>query len=370
MAHQGTGRLTNLQGLRALAAWAVVGHHVLDSLNKYLAPGRIDFYPPTGSYGVEVFFVISGYVMMRTTAGRRISPLRFLLDRVLRITPLYWFFTLLAYAMLAAGLRLFGQDGADPLSLSMSLLYLPLFADGRPALPVLFTGWTLNYEMLFYLAFAACLPIRCERCRTMTLLGLFAMAAATRYALPSAYTAWLGRDIIWSFALGCLLWPATRSVRIGSTLGLGVLVATLAGLSVAHLLTPLLGGHVELLVGILAFAMVGAGVLLENSDRALAPGALTFQGDVSYALYLIHPFALQAVGKLAILLGLTATAGGLAITVLLMIASAGVSAALVHLAFERPVQRLTRRLRPGRPPPTVRDQSGGGISIGPVSGAS
>src|SRR4051812_43222045 len=88
-----TRMLASVQMLRALAAWMVVGHHVQQTFYDFRSTSLVGWlFTARGSAGVEIFFAISGFVMVLSTHGRPISGAQFLLRRLARIVPSYWIF--------------------------------------------------------------------------------------------------------------------------------------------------------------------------------------------------------------------------------------------------------------------------------------
>jgi peptidoglycan/LPS O-acetylase OafA/YrhL len=158
-----TSRIDAIQGLRALAALLVVVDHSITSMIEIgsLDPRNTSFAWMLGGMGVKIFFVISGFIMTITTHDDFASPTagkKFLWKRLSRIAPLYWIITFIAAIKLAAVGRM-PHMGA----LVASLLFIP-WPNGTGELrPVLYVGWTLNYEMFFYLLFAAALHFRMFR---------------------------------------------------------------------------------------------------------------------------------------------------------------------------------------------------------------
>ncbi len=341
-------KVYNIQALRAIAAWAVVFHHLVDSLHNYIAPGRSFPYPAIGSYGVEIFFVISGYVMMMTVNNRPSRPLPFLAERALRISPPYWLLTFAAFGAIFSGLKMFSQKQATLDRLFASLFYLPYFGPNGLEKPVVFPGWTLNYEMMFYVLFALCLLLRSEQARISAIVAALMVALAGQMLTQSELMDYVGRDIILGFALGVLLWPL-RHVRLGATAASFMMLGGLIGLFVCDTVPLRDWEHVELPVSLSAFLIVAGAILLEKEGIRLDARWLVFQGDASYALYLIHPFALQVVGKISILLGINRTLPGIYATLLAMVAASAIAAALFHVLFERPVHRRARWLLPAKP---------------------
>ena len=134
-----------IDGLRAIAVLSVIFFHAgLDAI-------------PGGYLGVDIFFVISGFIICFVADDRR--PAEFMWDRIARVVPLYWLLTLAATAVAFIDPSLFKSTIADPALVLQSLLFIPFVKANLTMQPVLFVGWTLNYEMFFYLVFALCAPL-------------------------------------------------------------------------------------------------------------------------------------------------------------------------------------------------------------------
>lgn len=138
----------SIQSLRALAALAVVVVHAADGAAANSGNRHFGEVASIGAAGVDVFFVISGFIMYVTACSRPITPQRFLLDRFSRIVPLYWVATFLLMAVLVVG----KAPIPDIRYLLASLALVPV-----DPLPYLGVGWTLVYEMFFYALLAAAL---------------------------------------------------------------------------------------------------------------------------------------------------------------------------------------------------------------------
>lgn len=103
------------------------------------------------SAGVDLFFVISGFIMWWTTSGIEITPGRFMLKRVHRIVPLYWAVTGFYVVVLLVAPRFMQTGALDPAHAIASFLFIPWQHPVlAPAYPLVTPGWTLNYEMFFY----------------------------------------------------------------------------------------------------------------------------------------------------------------------------------------------------------------------------
>ena len=109
--------------------------------------------PYFGASGVDLFFVISGFIMVVTTSRTEFTPQKFFLLRSIRVVPLYWLATL---AWIAYKVFEHSFQGVYPAAIAKSLLFIPYSSPGFPrgVWPILANGWTLNYEMFFYALFA------------------------------------------------------------------------------------------------------------------------------------------------------------------------------------------------------------------------
>ncbi|MEM9229607.1 MAG: acyltransferase [Pseudomonadota bacterium] len=311
-----------IQALRFLAAMLVVGVHL----------------PPigVGHFGVDLFFVLSGFIMAYTTAQRRPSALEFLRKRVVRVVPLYWLMTFLVFAAVALVPQVAQGTSATLAHLFQSLIFLPFDKNGMGHAPVLFVGWTLNYEMLFYCLFALALLIA-PRHRIMVSAVLVTAIVLTCHGLEArtqifALRAWAS-PMMFEFVLGLMVWavlPENASPR---------LKLVLAGLVLFGFGFAALTGSMRLIEAGLPAALVLWGLLRFGSQVQLPPG-LTLLGDASYALYLTHPFVIRAIEAVADPFHQPLTVVWVA---LLCVA---VSLA-VHLWIERP---LTRVLQPAKKP--------------------
>jgi len=335
--------LYNIQALRAFAAYAVVCHHILSALRDQIAVGKFFANPHIGATGVNVFFVISGLIMAHTTV-RPISPANFLYHRIVRIVPIYWALTVVALILIVSGFAMFGHhQPTDWREAITSFLFVPDFRPGidKPNGPALFVGWSLNFEMMFYGMFAVALLGPRDRrlvVVTIAILGLW----LAHFVSANQYVRWLGDDIILCFAAGVVLWRANLAISPTKCVFL-----ILAGLLI--LASPDLNSvintmqHRELPLAIGATMLVSGAVGLERSGLHLSKGALIEQGNASYSLYLIHPFVIQAMGKLATKTGLNQSVVGLSATVTLMFIVSLLVATVFHKRIESPITALLRR---------------------------
>jgi exopolysaccharide production protein ExoZ len=145
-------QLFSLQYLRAFAALLVVWQHAVFKMPSFLPATSLH----TGAIGVAVFFVISGFVMQMTTDGKNVTPFEFLKRRIIRVAPLYWVITIVFSALLLARDPSVLMNDVSPMRIIKSLFFIPHISPIQHdhIWPILIPGWTLNYEMFFYLIFA------------------------------------------------------------------------------------------------------------------------------------------------------------------------------------------------------------------------
>lgn len=143
----------NLHVIRALAAINVVLYHILQQAESYgISPTYMKFMYAWGANGVDIFFVMSGFVLVYSQERKPRGFLSFSINRIVRIIPLYWILTLVFAGVVFMVPQLL-MNGSIPGNFLGSSLFFVSRHFGYP-FPVVFVGWTLEFEMLFYLAIA------------------------------------------------------------------------------------------------------------------------------------------------------------------------------------------------------------------------
>ena len=302
-----TNDLCSIQILRALAAWGVVFHHYVQGFHDFSSDIAIwKFFTIADKFGVDVFFVISGFIMAWTLAHRRYEPDDFLYRRLLRIVPAYWVMTLVFIATLSlTPSKLTSFFDWDISTLALSLIFVPHenASTSLTTFPVLTVGWTLNYEIFFYIWLSTLLWISPRHwlltCTTSLLL------------LPYIWPNWLryevaGSALLHEFAFGLIIgtfyanlkkrgdWPTVLP-------GIALLISGLFLYSSVYNGEPLLDFRQTPV-----FWRIGdptkhiSAALLVASALAFEPflhqiplrNALVSLGNMSYSTYLAHPIAL------------------------------------------------------------------------------
>jgi exopolysaccharide production protein ExoZ len=302
---------------------------------------RTDF--PTGGAGVDVFFVISGFVMWATTSEEPIGSREFLRRRAVRIVPPYWALTLLAVGLASAWPEIFQDVRLGGAHLVLSLLFIPHLDPANEAFPVLKPGWTLGYEAAFYLIFAAGLMI--ARRRRMLVVGVALAVLAFAGMFSNAWSVLLANFLMLEFLAGMLLAKVWREGLLGTALQgwglMAVAVAALAGLQALHYDDY---NWRPLFWGIPAAILVTGALTAETAGALPRVEPLKWLGDASYSIYLTHFLAFQALVRL----GPQPTNAALLMVELVTVSIAG--GLLGRHLIEKPTLRLLRgvgRAMPG-----------------------
>lgn len=300
------GTIEFIQVLRGLAALAVVVLHAGWEHTDYAAATGVRHALTSGIAGVDLFFVISGFIMYCTlplSAGSWSDAGRFAIKRFTRIWPPYAAWTLIVVAMLvcvpAPRLLLPALKVSD---LAMSLAFLPTslpFIAPAFTLPVLDVGWTLYYEAYFYAVLALCLAT--GRWRWPLFIGWLAVVTLVIPAVRGAplfdpnisaagapLVNTLTSPIMWEFAAGVAIgWIYQRNVRF-PRISFGVLATLLATIYLcAYCITSEHIGHGLSGVG-LPIILIVLCLALTPMSRRCAWRPLAWLGKVSFSLYLAH----------------------------------------------------------------------------------
>jgi peptidoglycan/LPS O-acetylase OafA/YrhL len=352
--------LPALDGLRALAALWVVAFHATAFTG--VAPPLIRH----GYLGVDLFFILSGFVLAHVYAPVFARDgfgfyVRYLCRRVARLWPV-WLLVLALFALKAEVGRWTGLGGGglrvadDPGLWSLYALLMQSWgwADPERINP---PGWSLSYEwaasLLLPLALVAAAQLRSTRaCLALAAASLAAHALYTHaYALPSLHTAAAhgGARVAAEFLAGVFLWRAWH--QAGETQAFaGRIAAACAVVSIGAMIvsTPSLWlDHVliVLFAGVLGGVAAGQGAM----TALLSNGTLRAIGEASYALYVVHWLVFEclwwAFDRLGLVVGSPVGWTFFAALIALSLAAAFV----LHVVIERPARRTLRRLAEAQP---------------------
>lgn len=338
----------SIQHLRALAALGVVAAHLEIYLQRL---GLSVPWPHFLSYGVDLFFVISGFIMWITTVGKPVTPRAFLAKRLARIVPLYWAVTAFALLVMLTNRSLMPAGALDWGHVFASFIFLPAIHPVSGDLqPLVTAGWTLNYEMFFYALFALALFLP-ERLRLGAVLLMLTLTVALggRLASGASPLAFYSNNIILEFGLGMLVGAAFASgLRWPAAMGLLAIFTGLSGWVVASEWLGLIEPR-ALIVGVPATLIILGALVLEQNSKAPRSHVLHLLGDASYSIYLTHGIVLSAFTRFWIKLMPAGLASSVFAFVTLGFLVASVTGVIVYRLFEKPVGRMLARPRASSP---------------------
>ena len=314
--------------MRGVAALSVVCGHAISARPDMVGPGLSEGALTILASGVDIFFVISGFIIA-TTAAAQSDPLNFVFRRAVRIYPIYWFVLLAAF---------------------VSSSWIALSPEERPALdfglvfawtfPNWYLGpaWSLAFELHFYAAVAVILAIKPNRLFELLFAGLGMVILALAFRLPFGI---YSHPMVLEFGAGVGIAYLQQNGRLRFSRNV---LAISAGLFVAGWYWIFVHGTTDaefarvptygLGAGLLIYAVVSA----EIEGRSFSP-FLQWLGQISYSLYIVHYLLMKWIANFTEL-WLLSTVGTIVASILLSI---GLASAL-HIAIEAPFLDWGRKL--------------------------
>lgn len=295
----------SIQVLRGFAAMSVVFFHVSEMLLQYTKGGglfcRLSSLWSTGAAGVDLFFVISGFVMVQSTRGmfgQKGATGMFMRRRLVRIVPLYWFYTSIMLILVLLPFTLRGQIFSWEFTLK-SFFFIPAFNPSNGLdLPLLPPGWTLSYEMYFYIIFALLLCFhRKFLLPVITALFLVSAMIGLSRQVEDPVVKVITSPLLLEFILGCFLADLANSRELSRRNCLVLIGGALLALSLVC------GIKIDnqtrfVFWGMPVFLLMTGIVFLEKREAFSPLRLLTLLGDSSYSIYLSHIFIVLCVSTL------------------------------------------------------------------------
>ncbi|WP_414830804.1 acyltransferase family protein [Alteromonas sp. H39] len=278
-------QLIAIQYLRGIAALMVVIHHARNPKPWLFNP--LEHYQAF-AWGVDIFFVISGFIMY--LVAREDKPGVFIEKRIIRIVPLYWVTTLFLL-FVSVQFKIWTVDMQTEVHVIKSLFFIPHYSPTVPdrIWPFLILGWTLNYEMLFYIVFA--IGLLCKQTFLVSTLSIMLLVTAglwlnTDSAIVNAYT----HPIVLEFACGILIARLYLTNTLSPLMGLLAMTGFIGLMSLPAL------GPTEDTGLVMAGRIICSGMIVLGAvsiGNRLGESRILHQiGNASYSIYLTHGLAL------------------------------------------------------------------------------
>lgn len=300
----------NLQILRGLAASLIVLVHIEELLLKDSFPYWLS---TTLFSGVDIFFVISGFIIQKSISNNKYTAQQFILHRWLRVAPLYYLFTLAVFLVAYLYPALFKSSTADLSGLINSLTFLPYEKSSGRLYPLYYVGWSLNYEMFFYLL--CCVKLFFFRNSTiyfvetvvvfLVIAGIF-IPQTEIYEYFGVLGYFFTRPIMISFVFGALIARFDRYfLRLLSerlVLNCFLIVLSIGFMMASQFYFPIGGQSIFLpdtssgYYFSIPAAVVVIAVMSIRIKRSILTEFLIKQGDASYSMYLSHYFVIAITG--------------------------------------------------------------------------
>ena len=278
-------RFDGVQLLRALAAFSVVINHMA--------------FVENGGFGVDIFFCISGFIMMYVTEK---GAHHFISKRIIRIIPLYYLMTIFTFVSAFLIPSLFEKTSMSPVFLVKSLLFIPFDIGNGVIQPIVRVGWTLNYEVFFYLILWISLHIS-HRYRAFIASGfiiLFVTAGEVFDNMPVTFEYW-SDSIMIEFIFGMIAYISVKNLTDCldfNNINIGKRCAILIPALIMYIFMWSVK-YKAVFDGIPRFILFGIPAYLIFMAVFLAsygcklPRALVYLGDISYSVYLLHYFIVR-----------------------------------------------------------------------------
>lgn len=302
-------KFENIQALRAIAVLLVVAFHLTGVEHKYFQGNYVlNNFLDIGNAGVDLFFVISGFVMVVVTHNQfqNSSAIKnFLYHRISRIYPIYWLFTLFLLSI-----HFVFPHAVSQLPDQQSYIWKSLFLIPQNQLPLITLGWTLIHEMYFYLIFTLFLFF--PEKYFIKLLGIWSLLIVIGNILLHHYPSFSSPAILlithpltFEFIAGCIiakLYYAGVSAKSDIFFWLAIILLVISFEFFSHfgsgIIANIENGVTRVLMFGIASALLVYAVVGFESCGVLFPKVLRSIGDSSYSIYLSHIFILSTLGRI------------------------------------------------------------------------
>lgn len=277
--------ILSIQYMRAIASLLVLLHHISWKSEQYSTD--ILYWYTFGEIGIDIFFIISGYIMVFIGETKEKNIKIFLKSRLIRVLPLYWTLTILALIV-----YLYSPGSVNSSGGSTDILYSFLLIPGEHKF-LIQNGWTLSYEFYFYIIFSFSLLFTSIY---KSYIPLFIMLLLVLYGILSNDNSFIYSTRLLEFSVGIIIYKIHQNYVINKVLSIIILMLSI-------FLLVFLDTKINIIdYGIPASLFFIAMIYLEDFFVKYKYNSISYFftriGESSYSLYLIHVFALAAISKI------------------------------------------------------------------------
>ena len=325
-----------IHNLRAIAAVSVVVGHIFSILNSQV--GSVGYENYFKLYvGVDVFFLVSGYVMGVSAFGKPTNALFFLKNRARRILPIYWIITLIAILIVSVFDNLTTHDRSLSGEWIFGSLFLfPVQSPSGLTVPIVGVGWTLLYEAFFYLIFAISLTLfNKEKHRIGFIAFIFVFVFFSFGESSFFYLRFYSSPIIFEFLVGLAVYHY-RHFFLRLFANRSMLFIPIVVLVCYWIYGEKPVGHLERVTSFLpvSFSIFWLAFAMSNSSSRV----MSHFADGSYSIYVTQIFSIQFFESFVLE---RVSHDGVFVFITLLVTLLG--GVMFHRIIERPVDNLIRR---------------------------
>jgi len=338
-----SGRLKGLQVGRGMAALSVVVGHAVAMSSSGNAWGLWEF---LGRYGVTLFFIISGFIMVHTTGRGPFDARRFMASRLRRIVPLYLLANLVLAVVTLVAPHAFRRTVFNAWHILLSILFIPAYdpAGSGRIWPFFRLGWTLNYEMFFYFCFAALAFVTVRTRVALLSFGFLALIVIGQLhsfqdAIPRFYTQIDTLGFVVGAVLGLAEMRGKLRLKLPTAIALAAFTLLASGFLSVRFDTIRDFNWTQIMVVVICAIHLVLLTMLFDVKRFRYPALILRVGDMSYSLYLFHMFP---VGLFAMFEHKAPPILVVPLIGLSIVATLAISAMIYHFV-ERPFDLFLRR---------------------------
>lgn len=322
--------IKNIQVLRAFAAIVVVMYHAVGLVEDYgfsyssykFLTFNVGYW---GSFGVDIFFIISGYIMFMIQDKKNKSPFEFAIDRIKRIVPLYWLYLLTISLLFYIFPDLFRALNITPEYLLTSLFFISHYFNY--SYPVIYVGWTLELEMLFYFIFFILLFLKRIDAKIKILIMLLVFISLSFYQNTN--------PIIFEFIFGGFIYLFLSNFKIRNNNFFWIPI--IFSIIFVSLLNKEFENFRLIFWGIPALIIFYSTLHIKEINNKI----FLELGNASYSIYLIQVFTLPLVGK--ILAKYAANTHGILVFIIMVLFSI-IIGYLSYLIIEKKLMSLSNKI--------------------------
>lgn len=345
-------KLESLQMVRAFAMLMVLFIHIDAFSTRIFEHSFLSgIFIPGGDSGVNIFFVLSGFIIFyvhKGDIGKKIKFLPYLIKRFSRIYPAYWLITLILITLHFLLPQFGAGNERETKNILFSLLLLP-----QTHAPIIHAAWSLSHEIFFYLAFSLLVILSFKIIMPLLFFIALGSALGTVYSLQgitifeNPFLNLLFSYHNFEFILGCLSAYLVLNYKIK---GEKILFALGSTLLLSMIIFERINGDMSALrlfgYGIPAFLIITALTSHELKKslilpRIFFPKIFLLLGDASFSIYITHQLLISGIGRTLMSLGLVKMTGPFAVIIIVTILTLLIGC-IFHLIIEKPLIHYSR----------------------------